>query len=232
MEIAEFIALKCPNCGGRLEVSKDMSNFACGYCGSSIVTSRRGGTVTLSLEEATFAIQKNTDRTAAELALRRLPAELEIKERELEEKASTLQVRGYHLRDAGNIGGFGLKPIYGASAIFVRTLAGFFGLLMVVGVAVATLNSDHELLPVPWRIILGCILLMPFPVGFVIGRSVNRKNRALNAQTMVEKAEAVRLNIIQVQKAYDAAKAEHDEAVSQVASLKDRIAKHKAVADS
>lgn len=74
-----FVALKCPNCGGRLEVTKEMSTFACGYCGASVTVQRRGGTVSLSLEEAIARVQVGTDKTAAELAIRRLREEVQEK---------------------------------------------------------------------------------------------------------------------------------------------------------
>jgi hypothetical protein len=71
-----LVALKCPNCGGKLEVTGQMSHFACGYCGANVKVLRQGGTVSLSLEDAIARVQIGTDRTAAELALRRLKEEL------------------------------------------------------------------------------------------------------------------------------------------------------------
>lgn len=75
MEEVTLVALKCPNCGGRLEVSKEMSHFACGYCGANVQVQRRGGTIALSLGEAIERVQVATDKTAAELALKRLKEE-------------------------------------------------------------------------------------------------------------------------------------------------------------
>jgi predicted RNA-binding Zn-ribbon protein involved in translation (DUF1610 family) len=72
------IPLKCPSCGGKLEISSDMDQFACGYCGSSLEILRRGGTVSLKrLTDAITKVQVGTDKTAAELALQRLIKELE-----------------------------------------------------------------------------------------------------------------------------------------------------------
>jgi hypothetical protein len=53
-----------------------MNHFACGYCGVEQFVERRGGTV--ALKAVTGAIEKvrvGTDKTAAELAIRRLKEE-------------------------------------------------------------------------------------------------------------------------------------------------------------
>src|SRR5262245_34497504 len=72
-----FVSLSCPNCGGKLEVYDEMTRFACGYCKSEILAVRRGGTVSLkAVTEAIHKVQVGTDKTAAELALRRLEKEL------------------------------------------------------------------------------------------------------------------------------------------------------------
>jgi ribosomal protein S27E len=72
-----FVSLKCQSCGGQLNVYDDMRRFACGYCGTEMVVQRRGGTVALkSATEAIKQVQVGTDKTAAELALVRLNAEL------------------------------------------------------------------------------------------------------------------------------------------------------------
>jgi hypothetical protein len=71
------IPLKCANCGARLEVSPDMTQFACGYCGIENIVERRGGTVSLKLvSDAIAKVQIGTDKTAAELAIRRLQEDL------------------------------------------------------------------------------------------------------------------------------------------------------------
>lgn len=73
-----MLKLGCVNCGAPLEISGDMDVFACGYCGTQQKVQRRGGTVSLRrMEAAIHAIQRGTDRTAAELAMPRLTSELE-----------------------------------------------------------------------------------------------------------------------------------------------------------
>jgi hypothetical protein len=56
-----------------------MENFACGYCGASQIVSRSGGTVSLRLlSEGIKRVQAGTDKTAAELALKRLKQEYQV----------------------------------------------------------------------------------------------------------------------------------------------------------
>lgn len=96
----EIINLKCPSCAGALEVTSDMDRFACGYCGSEQMVVRQGGTVSLKLvTDAISRVQVGTDKTAAELALKRLEGEIRNAEdacRRLSEKhAGEIQV--YHI---------------------------------------------------------------------------------------------------------------------------------------
>lgn len=78
MTLNRMIPLKCAGCGAMLDISPDMDVFACGYCGLNQQVERRGGTVALKqVGEAIRRVQAGTDRTAAELAIRRLTAELE-----------------------------------------------------------------------------------------------------------------------------------------------------------
>lgn len=72
-----ILALKCAGCGAALEITPDMDQFACGYCGLSQRVDRNGGTVSLKrLEAVVQKIQDATASTAAELALPRLKREL------------------------------------------------------------------------------------------------------------------------------------------------------------
>lgn len=55
-----------------------MENFACGYCGTQQIVERGGGIIRLrAISEGIRLVQRGTDKTAAELALKRLPIELE-----------------------------------------------------------------------------------------------------------------------------------------------------------
>ena len=84
--MSDFITLSCPNCGGKLNITKDLNIFACGYCGMEQVVNRVGGTISLKpLVEKLTNIQGGVDKTASELAIRRLKEEIEI----LDEKFRT-----------------------------------------------------------------------------------------------------------------------------------------------
>ena len=79
----QTITLKCPSCGANLAITPEMDTFACGYCGTQQMVQRNGGTVSLKLiGEAIARVQLGTDRTAAELAIRRLREDLSAVEAE------------------------------------------------------------------------------------------------------------------------------------------------------
>jgi ribosomal protein S27AE len=129
------LTLNCTNCGASLDVSEDMERFACGYCGTQQVVERRGGTVALKpLTDAIRLVQTGTDKTAAELALKRMGEEL-----------VTLQ-RAYHARLAqatvakNNAITLVLAGTIVISVILVCALSkeiGAIGVLFVLGVAAA-----------------------------------------------------------------------------------------------
>lgn len=82
--MADFISLTCPTCGGKLEITPDMDRFACSHCGNEHLVKRSGGAVSLAPVEAGLKkIQTGTDKTAAELAHRRIQEELAEVERHL-----------------------------------------------------------------------------------------------------------------------------------------------------
>jgi DNA-directed RNA polymerase subunit RPC12/RpoP len=71
--MAGFVTLTCPSCGGKLQVTQDIERFACSYCGSEHVVKRSGGIVSLvPVVEGLKKVQSGVDRTASELAIRRL----------------------------------------------------------------------------------------------------------------------------------------------------------------
>ena len=79
------IALKCPSCGGNLQITPDMETFACGYCGTQQIVRREGGTVSLKIiGEAIAGVKASTDRIAAELEIRRLRDDAEQIDREVQ----------------------------------------------------------------------------------------------------------------------------------------------------
>jgi ribosomal protein S27AE len=76
-------ALRCPRCGGSLAVAKSLETFTCEYCGSSVQVQRQGGAVSLALlGDAIQMVQRGTDKTAAELAIRRISEESAVRDRQ------------------------------------------------------------------------------------------------------------------------------------------------------
>lgn len=72
-----LLKLSCASCSAPLEIGEDLERFACSYCGTEQIVERSGGVVWLrKVEMAIQAVQRGTDRTAAELALVRLGREL------------------------------------------------------------------------------------------------------------------------------------------------------------
>ena len=73
----QLLKLSCANCSAPLEIGDGLERFACSYCGTEQIVERSGGIVWLrKVETAIKAVQRGTDRTAAELALVRLDREL------------------------------------------------------------------------------------------------------------------------------------------------------------
>lgn len=86
-ETVSVVNLKCLNCGANLEISNNISEFACSYCGANQIVHRSGGIVTLELLSSKIdRVQSSIDKTAAELKIQRYKGELQ----ELEEKHTNL----------------------------------------------------------------------------------------------------------------------------------------------
>lgn len=72
-----LLKLSCANCLAPLEIGEDLERFTCSYCGAAQIIERSGGVIaTRKIETALKAVQRGTDRTAAELAIPRLTREL------------------------------------------------------------------------------------------------------------------------------------------------------------
>lgn len=72
-----LLKLSCVNCSAPPGIGADLDRFAYGYCGTNQVVQRSGGVVSLQhAESAIQAVQRGTDKTAAELAVPRLQREL------------------------------------------------------------------------------------------------------------------------------------------------------------
>lgn len=129
-----FVALKCQNCGGSLEVYDDMNRFACGYCGTEMIVQRRGGTVALkTVTEAIQRVQIGTDKTAAELAIARYQSEwndLSSRRKVLSDKQSSDMTKCFV------VGGIAVFIAATTSSIWVAVIAALF-----IGAGIHHLNN-------------------------------------------------------------------------------------------
>jgi len=76
--MADFFALTCPNCGGKLQITNDIERFSCGHCGVEHIVKRGGGIVSIApIVNGIKRMQTGIDKTAAELSLVRLAKEIE-----------------------------------------------------------------------------------------------------------------------------------------------------------
>lgn len=73
--VAQTVRLTCPGCGAKIEVTEDLSRFACAYCGNEVLVNRAGGAV--SLIPVLEKVQDGTSKTASELAIVRLTGEID-----------------------------------------------------------------------------------------------------------------------------------------------------------
>jgi hypothetical protein len=76
--MSDYITLTCPSCGGQLQITRDLDRFACGNCGNELIVKRGGGTISLApVVEGLKEVKTGVDKTASELAIVRLKAEIE-----------------------------------------------------------------------------------------------------------------------------------------------------------
>jgi len=93
----DFISLTCPTCGGKLQITPDIERFACAHCGNEHLVRRATGVVTLApVVESMDGLRRATDRTATELAIRRMRdeiAELESAKTQVESRLTPLNAK-------------------------------------------------------------------------------------------------------------------------------------------
>jgi len=76
--MADVFSLTCPSCGGKLQITKDIERFACGHCGNEHIVKRSGGVLSLApVVEGLRKVRVGVDKTASELAIRRLSEEIQ-----------------------------------------------------------------------------------------------------------------------------------------------------------
>lgn len=85
--MSDFVTLSCPNCGGKLQITNDLERFACSYCGTEQIVRRSGGIIALApIVYEISKVKAGVDKTAAELAIKRLKEEIN----DLQNQYSTL----------------------------------------------------------------------------------------------------------------------------------------------
>ncbi len=131
--MADIINLTCPTCGGKLQITNDIDRFACGYCGNEHFVQRSGGIVTLApVVQGLKEVRAGVDRTASELALKRLEEEIAALTRQ------RAGCKGNYLLTVA-FGGVGIFCLFIWMVVGVELEAGFWGLLIfgIVLLAVA-----------------------------------------------------------------------------------------------
>jgi len=69
----EVTALACTKCGSQLEIPLGIDRFACSHCGVQHSVNRGGGIISIEpIIDGLDNIREGTDRTASELAIKRL----------------------------------------------------------------------------------------------------------------------------------------------------------------
>jgi len=74
--MTDFVTLSCPSCRGKLKITNDINQFACGYCGNEFMVNRGENTISLApVVESINQVRQGVDRIAIELQIQRLQRE-------------------------------------------------------------------------------------------------------------------------------------------------------------
>jgi hypothetical protein len=161
----DWITLACPACGGNLRITAEMDQFECQYCGREHIVKRVGNRVRLEpLLIRLGRIEGGVDRSAAELALRRLNEEIRSVKAKLGRCKNDLAEARDRRHDK-------LK------FLIASMLAG--GLIATVGCALA-FGSDRTLQSVGLGVLgFSALFLLPILIGYFQLSSATRKVQAL-----------------------------------------------------
>lgn len=136
-----FVTLSCPSCGAKLEITSDIDRFACAHCGTEHIVKRGAGLVALAPVVAEIQrVGAGVDRTASELAIRRLTDE--IAQLEAEKRIDP----GHPYRRAGAIAGVAIAIL----GVFISSTLPS-DLRRVVGIASLALGA----MVCGWLVVLG-----------------------------------------------------------------------------
>lgn len=112
----DLISLSCPSCGGLLQITEDIDRFACAHCGTEQLVRRAGGVVSLKpIVECISQVRIGVDKTAAELAIRRLTEENGALELQRSQIAATYKGTKW----SENFYRLGVRAVLGLSSILL-----------------------------------------------------------------------------------------------------------------
>jgi hypothetical protein len=207
--------LRCTSCGQSLRVPADVDLFACGGCGIDLSVQRQGGMVSLrSQPDAAVHGSSAADKTAAELALRRLGPELRSAEKRVIDVKSRLDTVHEDSQVVGGVSHESTLSTVLVVALLVEIVA--FVIFFIMGFR----SNDHNLLiAILVTVGLGVITFVLFGVVHSID------NAAAARSFEVRKAEADARLREQLLDELSAAKAD-------VAKLNERIAQNREIVDS
>jgi DNA-directed RNA polymerase subunit RPC12/RpoP len=132
--MADFVTLTCPSCGSKLEITNDVERFACGHCGNEHIVKRSGGIVSLApVVQELGKVQLGVDKTASELAIRRLREEIAEIDNALE------AIKSRHVKTIRN---------------------GIVGVLFGGGMLFYLLISGHLFADWPWTVISSLVVIV------------------------------------------------------------------------
>ncbi len=134
--------LKCSGCGAPLEISSDIDDFSCSYCGAAQLVKRRGGTVSLSLiGDAIAKVQIGTDKAATELAIKRLRDDL-MTLRQAQNAKAAVQVEPFASKQATNVLVMFFTFVISGVALIFGNLWGWLGFALVAYCGYSIWNNE------------------------------------------------------------------------------------------
>ncbi len=212
----KVIPIKCPSCGAKLELTSDMDRFMCGYCGTEMITQRKGGTVSIKpLTEAINRVQVSTDKTAAELAIQRLKSEIDQLNIDKESSAAKARKRISELeKDLSDIN-TGEKALVEKRKSWSLAIG---GAVLVLGVMLFA-QWLNGLLSFTISLVCGCL------VAFVLSKQLYKN-------ALENKRETYDLQLDMIMKYRDANTIELKEYDRKVLLIKEQIDQKKRIADA
>ena len=174
----KLITLSCPSCGAKLDISTNLDRFACAFCGQEHIVNRTGGTISLSpVVEAIHQVKTGVDKTAAELAIVRINADisnLQTKKQQVTSNRPTSPNNNFQK----------ISIIFGVPLI-ILSLFLFIGKNFFEGICILTLGSPF--------LVVGIFLALTFPKKVSSWEKVNKQYlimiNALDEQIAEKKVE-------------------------------------------